>query len=99
MAFPKISGLSKEQQLMQSYIERALVPLQASPYQDGVLLQDVVLLSSGPNQVAHKLGKTPYLWTVARLNADARIWETAVDSNFLTLQCSANCTVSLWVRG
>lgn len=105
MALPRLSGLDKNLQLIQDYIARAFIPLQASPFQGGILIESYDLVTGGDNLIAHGLGRTPKIWTLAGILQDATVWEesSATIGNksrtdlYLNLKCSANCTVALWV--
>lgn len=67
---------------------------------DSVLLSGV-MLATGPNTVAHTLGRTLTGWKVTRLDAAASIYDTqgsnADPQTYLVLVASAPCTVSLEV--
>ncbi len=84
---------------LQENVAEALVPILRSQILDGVLLRDVVLITGQQNTVYHKLGRAPLAWILASPNADTRVWESAsnLPSKTLLLNCSANCTISLWV--
>ncbi len=96
--FKTINVADKNIQLIQDNVGTALTPLQAIPMVGGNMLTSIDLTSGQDNKVAHKLGRTPQFWILARQNADSRVWESDADSSFLVLQCSNSCTVSLWVN-
>lgn len=86
--------------LFQTGLERTLKPLTTNPLNDGVLLQKVVL-ASGSNQVAHKLGRKLVGWFPTRVRANATFYDTQ-DTNllpeqFLTLVASGAVTIDLFV--
>jgi hypothetical protein len=63
---------------------------------DGRLIQDVALLS-GANRIAHVLGRKPQGFIIVNRNSSAIVWQTNIDTLFITLNASANITVSLWI--
>jgi hypothetical protein len=91
-----VNTSDKNLQLIQDYVNQALTAIQLSTFQGGVLLADVALTTAG-TQVVHTLGRTPKVCFPVLMNADSRVWVTASDSKTVTLDCSANVTVSLWV--
>lgn len=82
---------------IQDNVEKSLRPVLASVIIDGVILQDVSLTAGSVTQVPHKLQRVPQFWVLAKQNANSVVWQSSIDSNFLNLNCSANCVVSLWV--
>lgn len=55
-------------------------------------------ITSGDNVITHGLGKQPQIWVICDLNASATFYRTAWTSNTITLNSSADCTISLWVN-
>lgn len=98
MAFTRIQTPDKDLQLIQDNIDRAVSPLQASSLTLGNMLTGQALLAAADNKVAHKLGYTPSFFILTQQNADSRVWQIAADDSFITLKCSNDCTVSLWVK-
>ena len=82
---------------MQDAAAKAVSDLASQPFCNGRILSGVVLLAGQPNKIPHLLSRALANWTVTDLNANAVIWRESSDSSFITLQCSANCTVSVWV--
>jgi hypothetical protein len=85
---------------VQDAIEEALGPISQSPILDANLIQNVVLTAGQDNQVAHGLSRPFRMWWVVDRNAQSDIWaipNQTFTSRFLTLRCSADVTVSLWV--
>ena len=85
---------------VQDAIEEALGPIVTSPILDANLIQNVVLTSGQDNQVSHGLGRAFRMWWVVTKDANSDIWaipNQTFTSRFLTLRCSADVTVSLWV--
>lgn len=85
--------------LFQTNLQKTLSPLITNPLNDGVLIQSVVL-ASGSNQVAHKLGRKLTGWWVTRISAAVSIYDTqgtnTLPNQFLTLVSSGAVTVDLF---
>lgn len=102
MAIPLIKYHSNDPglNLFQTNLQKTLSPIIKNPLTDGVLLQSVVL-SSGSNQVKHKLGRKITGWFVTRLRANVTIYDTqdtnSLPEEFLTLVASGAATVDLFV--
>jgi hypothetical protein len=93
----RINTTNQDLQLIQGNIQAAFQQLQSLPLVDGSEVKEVSIGTS-PTQVAHGLGLQPSKWVLTDIQADARVWRTAWDDKFLTLQASAQVTVSLWVK-
>lgn len=87
----------KDIQLIQDNINNAITPLQQIPMVGGRVIS-VSLLTAQDNVVTHSLGHNPTLWLLGNLNANAVVWSTAATTNTITLQCSADCSISLWIN-
>jgi hypothetical protein len=61
----------------------------------GARIIDVTFVAATPQAINHGCASARVYFTVARLDADATIWQTAVDDRQITLQASANCNASL----
>lgn len=88
-------------QLMQVQDEtaKALQPVQAIPMLGGTVLKSISLVAASTNPVPHGLNRVPSYWILVDQNTNSIVWRShASDSQFLYLQCSANCVVSLWVN-
>jgi hypothetical protein len=99
--FKKIQAKDEELNKVQSNVEQLIEPVLNSQIINGVLLKNVILDASIVNQVSHKLGRKPQGWLIVRQRANSIIWD-AQDTNTkanrtLTLSCSANVTIDLWV--
>lgn len=64
---------------------------------NGVLLRDIKLTNGIVESISHKLGRTPLGYIVVRKNANSVIWDSTLDSKLISLNCSADVTVSIWV--
>jgi hypothetical protein len=67
------------------------------PMLGGVQLTGIVLVANTPKQIPHKLGIVPTGWIISDLNADSVVWRTAWTNQVITIESSANTTVSIWV--
>lgn len=61
----------------------------------GARIIDVTLVAATPQAIDHGCASSRVYYTIARLDANAVIWQTAVDDRQITLQASANCNASL----
>lgn len=108
-SFKKATAQSSEDlvrlfNLLQANIEKALTPVMRTPILDGVLLENVNLVSGAVNKVEHKLGRKVRGYLIVSNSTPASIYDylnnTAYDSQrdvYLSLSTSASCTVNLWV--
>lgn len=67
---------------------------------DSVIIKDVVLTTGQDNLIAHKLGREYQGWQLIDKDANSDVWRTPGATNkdlFLTLQSTANCTISILV--
>jgi len=101
---PKISLVQSADRVLNLFQDRVLKsvnPLLNNPLLDGVLLEEVVLLT-GDNVVNHTLGRPLIGWIVTRRRASATIYDnqdanTGTPNLTLVLNSSANVTVDLYV--
>lgn len=63
----------------------------------GQFLTGVSVSSSG-TVISHKLGRQPLLWVICDQDTNTTVKRTAWNSNTITLESAANCTISLWVN-
>lgn len=84
---------------IQNNIEEFSRPITNSEVIDGVLLEDISLVSASTTSVPHKLGRNIQGWIVVRNDTNCAVWETtaSTDNEFIALNTSADTTVSLWV--
>lgn len=87
----------REVNQLQSNLVQAVAALNNQPLMGGNMLSNVNLSASGSNSIAHNLGHAPNFFIITNLNANSTIWQVGMDSTYLTLQCSADCTASIWV--
>lgn len=96
--FTALNTPDKNLQLIQNNIQKAVTSLQSSPFQGGNYLTDISVLTGTPKIINHKLGRTPVIWALGDNNANAVVWRSAWTETTITLNSSADCTISLWVN-
>lgn len=82
----------------------------ANPFIGGILIT-VSLIHGGDNLVPHGLARVPQICIAGVPDVNATIWQAATvqlkdgtgtnqssNSNYINLQCSADCNVSVWVN-
>lgn len=97
----KIKTTDSDLSAVQDNIVRSLSSLLVKEILDGQILKNISLASGSINKVSHLLSRPVTGYIVIKKNANATIWDSessnAQKDLFLTLNTSANCTVSLWV--
>lgn len=63
----------------------------------GVTKTGVTLTAGVPVAIAHGLGRTPTGWFLVDQPTNSVVWRTAWDATNLTLDCTVNCTVALYI--
>jgi hypothetical protein len=75
-----------------------LNPLIANILTQGMFIPGITLTASTPLTINHKLGAMMNGYIICGQNANAVIWFTKPFNNLtLTLESSANVTISIWV--
>lgn len=83
--------------LLQTNWAAIINPLIKNPISKGIFLPGVALVS-GTNVINHLLGRKQQGWIVSDIDAVASIYRSEPLNNLtLTLNSSANCTVTLYV--
>jgi hypothetical protein len=98
--YSKITVKDYELSRVQDAVSSALNGLGDVPFINGVVVENVPLLSASDNQIFHGLGRTFRYWLILRNNENSVIYEAPTQTfpdKILTLKCTANCTVSVWV--
>ncbi len=73
-------------------------PLLALPILNGNLLTNISLVASTPLAINHLLQRMPQGWILTDNTADTAVWRTRAFSQYtLTLESSADTTISLWI--
>jgi len=85
----------------QDHVEEVLTPVTNSVIIDGVILEDIDLVSGSFTSIEHKLGRKPRGYLVIRKSAAQTVYEEVGDYDsrklFLKLRASGTVTVNLWV--
>jgi len=85
----------------QDHVESVINPILASAIIDGVILEDIDLVSGSFTSIEHKLGRKPRGYLVIRKSAAQTVYEEAGDYDnrklFMKLRASGSVTVNLWV--
>ena len=85
----------------QDHVESVINPVLDSAVIDGVILEDIDLVSGSFTSVEHKLGRKPRGYLVIRKSAAETVYEDVGDYDnrklFIKLRASGSLTVNLWV--
>ena len=85
----------------QDHVESVINPVLNSAIIDGVILEDIDLVSGSFTSVEHKLGRKPRGYLVIRKSAAETVYEDVGDYDnrklFIKLRASGTVTVNLWV--
>ena len=85
----------------QDHIESVINPVLNSAIVNGVILEDIDLVSGSFTSIEHKLGRKPRGYLVIRKSAAQTVYEDAGDYDnrklFIKLRASGSVTVNLWV--
>ena len=85
----------------QDHVESVINPVLNSAIIDGVIVEDVDLVSGSFTSVEHKLGRKPRGYLVIRKSAAQTVYEDVGDYDnrklFIKLRASGTVTVNLWV--
>lgn len=89
-------------QLIQDAVQQAFTSLQGLPFVGGQFLagktsQTLALTAGQDNVFTHTLGYIPKVVLPFAPNVQAAIWVTSSSRTSVTLRCSANCSVQVWV--
>ena len=85
---------------LEDNVARVIDPLTNLPPLQGAVLEAVALVTGSDQHVPHLLGRRFRGWLLARLRADARVYEATSQrdtSLYVSLRTSAIATVDLWV--
>lgn len=82
---------------IQNNMEQAITPVLDKAIIDGILLKDIAITTGSVDIVDHKLGRTPLGYIVVKRSANSVIWDSATNSRSISLNCSANVTINLWI--
>ena len=85
-------------QMLQSQWSAPLNKLLATTIVQGLQINGIELTASTPKSIPHTLCRTMQGYFISSQSANAVIWMTgSFNASTLTLESSANVTVSLWV--
>ncbi len=85
-------------ELAQTKWSAALNPVLALPMLAGIQIDDIDLAVTVPLAINHLLQRTPQGWFLVDNSANATVWRTAgFNPLTITLEASANTTVSIWI--
>lgn len=77
---------------------QTLDPIVANPILQGLLISDVALLANTPKLIQTGLGRLQQGWFPIDKTSNTAIWRTQpFNAQTLTLESSANTTISIWV--
>jgi len=77
---------------------QALNPIVGNAILSGTqALSGVTLNASTAKSFAHGLNRQPLGWFLTDIMSNAVVWRTAWDSNTITLEASADTTISVWI--
>jgi len=104
----RIQTQDQNLQFVQDNIDTALQALQGVPFGGGSFVQvpkppagsgpsALALVTGQDNVFQHNLGYVPTYVLPLAPDAQATIWCTARTPTSITLRCSANCNVAVWV--
>lgn len=81
---------------IQANTRSATQAARSNPINSGTVLSSVSL-SSGDNQIPHKLGKSLQGWFIVDVNAASSIYKKSSNDKTITLNSSVACVVNLFV--
>lgn len=85
-------------ELAQTRWASTLNPVLATPFLSGNQISNVRLTATTPLVINHLLQRMPQGWFLTDNAANAVIWRTAVLNDLtITLEASANTTISFWI--
>lgn len=85
-------------ELAQTRWASTLNPILALPILNGNFLKNISLTASTPKSINHLLQRMQQGWILIDNTASCTVWRTqAFNDLTLTLESSANTTISLWV--
>lgn len=87
---------TRELEQLQSNIAQVFGSISQVRILDGVLIRDIDVVTTG-TKINHLLQRQPEGWLIVDKNAVGDIHRTDWDATSITLQASANTTISMWV--
>lgn len=93
----KVSSDNREINQLQENVEQVTSPIISKQIVDGILIRDISLTTGSIDIISHKLARKPVGYIIVKRSANSTIWDTAMNTSSMELNCSANVTVSIWV--
>lgn len=81
---------------IQSNISNAFNAL-VGPFLGGILIPSASVGTSA-TMIKHGLGRVPTVWTICDQNTQATVSRISWDTNYITLEASSACQISIWVN-
>lgn len=101
MQLPIFQTQNKDLSLMQTKWKSVLDKLIANPLVQGLIINDIQIVSGHPNSINHMLGRALVGWLPISQDAQAELWDSQSTNQTpkltLLLNSSADVTVSLYV--
>lgn len=90
--------LLSDTSLLQNRWKAIIDPVLVLPMLNGVAINGISLTASTPLAIPTTLNRMQQGWFIIDNNANANVWRTAAFNDLtLTLEASANTTISIWV--
>ena len=100
-AFKRIDTQDTTLNKMQRNIENAFGPITKSNIVNGVLIKEINLFTGKDNVIFPNIGREVEGWVITRQRAESNIWDlqdtSSSSTKTLTLRCSADVTIDLWI--
>jgi hypothetical protein len=85
-------------QLLVTAWAKQLDPILANPILSGFAIEGIILNASTPKQIQTGLNRMQQGWIITDKLSNATVWRTQpLNSTSLTLEASADTTISIWV--
>jgi hypothetical protein len=95
-ALRKIKVKDNDLAFVQDNIINAINPILRNVLLDGVMAEGFDITTTGTS-IPHGLNRKPLGYIVIAKDAPSDVYQTAMDSKFITLQATADVTISLWI--
>lgn len=86
---------------VQEHIEQSFQAVTRNPLIDGVLIENVSLVSASTNIIEHKLSREVIGYIIVSKSSDSNVWDDLKAQTkkklFLNLETDVDTTVSLWI--
>lgn len=68
-----------------------------APFIRGNIIENQNLTAGTPVSIRHRLKRIPTGWAVVDVNVGSSVFRTSWDTEFVTLDCTVNCIVNIYV--